>query len=110
MANYIEYNRNVSINRFTTASSRYRKSKLIYYTDNKYITFTTYKKSNSNNSTDNKRYMVISGNFEYRPDLVSFEAYGVVDFWWRIMEFNNIKDIFDFKAGLNITIPDEFFR
>lgn len=108
MANYIEYNNNVSINRFTTASSRYKKSKLIYYTDNKYITFTTYKKS-KNNSTDNKRYMVISKNFEYRPDLVSFEAYGVVDFWWRIMEFNNIKDIFDFKAGLNITIPEQFF-
>ena len=53
--------------------------------------------------------MVISKNYEFRPDLVSYEAYGVVDFWWKIMEFNNIKDIFDFKAGINLTIPDQFF-
>lgn len=108
MANYIEYNNNVSINRFTTASSRYRKSNLIYYTDNKYITFTTYKKQ-ENQSTENLRYMVITSNFEYRPDLVSHAVYGASDFWWRIMEFNNIKDIFDFKAGLNLTIPENFF-
>lgn len=106
MANYIEYNKNVSINRFTTASSRYRNSKLIYYTENKYITFATYKRDNIY-TENNVRYMVINQNYEYRPDLVSYQAYGVADFWWRIMEFNNIKDVFDFKAGLNITIPSE---
>jgi hypothetical protein len=42
--------------------------------------------------------------------MVSQEAYGVPDFWWRIMEFNNIKDVFDFKSGLNIAIPSQFFR
>ena len=42
---------------------------------------------------------------EYRPDLVSNRVYGTPDFWWRIMEANNIKDVFEFKAGLNLRIP-----
>ena len=109
MANYIEPNNNVSISRFITSSSRYKKSKLIYYTENKYVTFTTYKKENYDEK-ENIRYTVITKNYEYRPDMVSQEAYGVPDFWWRIMEFNNIKDVFDFKSGLNIAIPSQFFR
>ena len=56
------------------------------------------------------RYTVVSKNYEYRPDLLSYEAYGLSEFWWQILEFNEIKDVYDFKAGLNITIPQNFFR
>jgi hypothetical protein len=50
--------------------------------------------------------MVISKGVEHRPDLVSFDHYGHVDNWWRILEANNIKDIWDFKAGTTIILPD----
>ena len=50
--------------------------------------------------------MVISPGYEYRPDLISQMVYGSPDFWWKIMEVNSIKDIFDFKAGVNLRIPD----
>lgn len=109
MPNYIEINDTVTARRFVSSSSRYIDSKLIYYTENKITTFTTYKKSKEPYIGD-VRYTVISKNYEYRPDLLSYEAYGLSEFWWQILEFNGIKDVYDFKAGLNITIPQNFFR
>ena len=50
--------------------------------------------------------MVITKGSEYRPDLVSFDEYGTIDFWWKIMEVNGIKDILDFAAGRNIRLPN----
>jgi len=44
--------------------------------------------------TQSDKYFVVTPGTEYRPDLVSKEAYGAVDFWWKIMEANNIKDNF----------------
>jgi hypothetical protein len=104
MANYIETTK-ISPKRFVNVSSRYSETPIIYYTENKLLTFPTYKKKAIPKSSKDKYYVVTPGR-EYRPDLVSLAAYGTVDFWWKIMEANNIKDIFDFKAGLNIRIPD----
>jgi hypothetical protein len=53
--------------------------------------------------------MIIPPQFEYRPDRLSYELYGTVDLWWKIMEANDIKDIFDFKAYLNIRIPSNIY-
>jgi hypothetical protein len=103
MANYIE-NTNLQPSRFVPVSSRYTNSKVYYYTENKFLTFETYKKKEIPLSSNDKYYSVTAGD-EFRPDLVSNRAYGTPDFWWRIMEVNNIKDIFDFKAGINIRIP-----
>ena len=104
MANYIEIT-NLDPERFVPISSRYVNSKVIYYTDNKLLAFTSYLKSTYDLSNKDKYYVITSGT-EYRPDLVSQTAYGTVDFWWKIMEANNIMDIYDFKAGLNIRIPN----
>lgn len=104
MANYTE-NNNIAATRFVPASSRYANSSVIYYTENKLLTFKTYKKQPTRLSQQDKYYVITAG-YEYRPDLVSNKVYGIPDFWWRIMEANNIKDIFDFKTGLNIRIPD----
>jgi hypothetical protein len=107
MANYIE-NTNISANKFVNISSRYIDSNVLYYSELKKITFNTYKKKNLSPSAKDRYYVITSGT-EYRPDLVSLNAYGTVDFWWKIMESNGIKDVFDFKAGLNIRIPDNVF-
>jgi hypothetical protein len=104
MANYIEI-APLDSRRFITASSRYVNNIIYYYSENKFLTFEVYKKKPIPNS-DRDKYYVISSGTEYRPDLVSQKAYGTPDFWWKIMEANNIKDVFDFKAGLNIRIPD----
>jgi hypothetical protein len=112
MANYTETT-NISPTRFVPVSSRYASSEVIYYTEKKLITFSTYKKTQNKdeeNPTLKTKFYVVSPGMEYRPDLVSVKAYGTPDFWWRIMEYNNIKDIFDFKAGLNLVLPNTLLR
>ena len=104
MSNYYEKT-NISPSKFTIFSSRYFESDVIYYTENKLLTFGTYKK-NTYSPSANDKFTVVTKGFEYRPDLMSYKAYGTPDFWWKIMEANGIKDIYDFKSGLNIVIPD----
>lgn len=107
MANYIEIT-NIDPNRFVPVSSRYSNSGVIYYTENKLLTFKTYKKNSFPINPADKYYVITPGN-QFRPDLVSSLAYGTPDFWWKIMEANDIKDIFDFRSGLNIRIPTAIF-
>lgn len=104
MANLVEET-SLNARRFVPVSSRYADSKVLYYSENKLLTFPTYKKQEVPLS-ENDTYATITPGMQYRPDLVSMQAYGTVDFWWRIMEANNIKDIYEFKAGLNIRIPN----
>lgn len=107
MANKIEYT-NISTDVFVTKSSRYLNSNVIYYGDNKALSFTTYKKKPFVIGTSDQVAVIPSG-MQYRPDLVSKQKYGTVDFWWKIMEVNNIKDVFDFKAGKTIILPENIY-
>lgn len=93
-------------NKFVNASSRYNKSKVIQYTEDKHITFETYKRRRAIPAEDDQ-WVEITRAVEYRPDLVSTEIFGAPDFWWRIMEYNGMKDILEFKAGQNIKIPGD---
>ena len=103
MANYIEFT-NIPASRFVPVSSRYIDSSVVYYTDKKLLTFETYKKPTFTPSLDD-RFMVVPKGQEYRPDLTSRKFYGTPDFWWKILLVNDIKDVFDYKAGINIRIP-----
>ena len=49
--------------------------------------------------------MQINSSTEYRPDIVSYVAYGLPELWWYVMEANGIKDIYDFKSGITLRIP-----
>lgn len=112
MANYLEES-NLIATRFVPVTSRYANSDIVYYTEKKLLTFKTYKKSQNEGSQfdiSNTKYYVVTSGTEYRPDLVSQKVYGTPDFWWRIMEQNKIKDIFDFKAGLNLVLSNVLLR
>lgn len=91
-------------------ASRYNRSDLIYYSDFKILTFETYDRElknlniSSSGDEDIKFYLITQGA-EYKPWLVSQEAYGDPGYWWIIMEFNNIFDVEDFEAGKTIKIP-----
>ena len=107
MANKITVT-NINPNRFVSALSRYLNSTVIYWGNQNKLTFETYvRKPYVPNAQD--KFMVITPGSEYRPDLVSKNVYGTPDFWWRIKEINNIMDVFDFKAGLNIRLPSNVF-
>jgi hypothetical protein len=88
--------------------SRYLTAKIIYYGDNNVQTFKTYKKQIIPNDSQDT-FDVVPAGMEFRPDLVSRKAYGVPDFWWKIMEANGLMDIMDFKAGLNIRLPHRVY-
>jgi len=95
--------------RLVNFTSRYIESNVILYGDDKKLTFSTYKRENYTPAPEDK-VAVIPPGMQYRPDLVSQKAYGVPDFWWRILEANKIMDIFDFKTGRTITIPNAVFQ
>lgn len=98
----------ISPTKFVTPSSRYANAEVIYYGDNNIITFKTYK-GNDLKQDKNDRFYVVTPGMEYRPDLLSYKVYGIVDYWWKILEFNNIKDVYDFKSGLNIRLPGNIY-
>lgn len=107
MANYIESS-SINPNNFVTPTSRYINSEVIYYSENRFLTFETYKRPESQDSPDDM-YMVIPAGKRFRPDLVSKSVYGTVDFWWKIMEVNGIHDIIDFDTGVNIRLPRNIY-
>lgn len=93
---------------FVDNTSRYINSVVLLYGEDSVLTFETYKRRlPSLTSTD--KFFVIDNASEFRPDLVSRAAYGVTSFWWKIMEANNIHDIWDFRAGRNVRIPNSIF-
>lgn len=50
----------------------------------------------------------IEPQYNYRPDLLSYDLYGTTKLWWVFMQRNMdvISDpIFDFKVGTQIFIP-----
>jgi hypothetical protein len=103
--NVIQYlNVNPVSSFLVSVSSRYAGSQVIYYGVNNYMTFSTYTRTTYTPSQKDK-YAVIPPGMEYRPDKVSQQSYGVPDFWYRIMEANNMSDIMQFKSGTNIVIP-----
>jgi hypothetical protein len=104
MANYIEEYSLKNTKNFTTVTSRYITSNILLYGNDKKITYETYKrKKYSYNDSD--RFFQINAGLEYRPDLVSNTIYGLPDYWWLLMEYNNMKDITEFSNGTFIRIP-----
>lgn len=93
---------------FVNSTSRYADSVTVYYGSQKLLTYKTYKRISTTSSPDD-RYTVISAGWEFRPDLVSQSIYGIPDFWYKIMEVNNITDIMDFTSGRTIKIPSKVF-
>jgi hypothetical protein len=95
----------ISAQRYVSVGSRYANGTVIYYGPNNIITFTTYKRG-SQALSNNDRYAVVTKGVEFRPDLASYQFYGAPDFWWRILEANGMMDVMEFKAGVNIRLPD----
>lgn len=99
---------NIRANEIVTPSSRYKNQPVIYWSEQNYITFTTYLRI-PYQVTGKENVMVITKGVEYRPDLVSQDVYGLPDNWWRIMQANKMMDIMEFKAGVTIMLPTDTF-
>jgi hypothetical protein len=88
----------------TIGFSRYRNQKVIYWGKDRLITFDAYVRKRYV-PIGSEKVMLITKGIEYRPDLVSYDIYGLVDIWWKILEANKMKDIWEFKSGKTIILP-----
>ncbi len=104
MANTIDYDTRLKAGSYVTFTSRYKTSSVVFYGDDRKTTFTTYKRTTIP-ASETDTFLTVTTPIEFRPDIVSYKAYGTPDYWWKILEFNGISDIYDFRAGLNIRIP-----
>jgi hypothetical protein len=104
MANYFQFADTLTPNEYVSSTSRYLGSAVVYYGQQKKITFNIYKRQPVPENEQDK-FMVITAGYEYRPDLVSYKSYGTSDYWWLILQANNINDVYQFRTGLNIRIP-----
>lgn len=62
---------------------------------------------------DYDKTFVITTAFENRPDLLSYQEYGTARLWWVFAARNPdilIDPIEDFKAGLEIYIPENILK
>jgi hypothetical protein len=50
--------------------------------------------------------ILVDEEMEMRPDLVSYGAYGIVDYWDLILKFNGISNPFSIAKGQYLFIPD----
>jgi hypothetical protein len=59
-------------------------------------------------AADDDALMSIDSKYQYRPDLLSYDLYGSVNYWWVFYRrnLNVIKDpIWDFTSGKEIIAP-----
>ncbi len=92
-----------------TSFSRYLNTDIIIYGEEKFATLPTYIRTPIAEDGAEKSMLITKG-VEYRPDLVSFDIYGIPDVWWTILEFNGMRDVWDFKSGVTIRIPNDPFN
>lgn len=53
-------------------------------------------------------YYRVTAADHMRPDIISFRAYGVVDFWWVICLVNGISSpLTELVDGLVLTVPNK---
>lgn len=61
-------------------------------------------------------YVMVTENDLCRPELISYKCYGTGDYWWFLMWYNGISDIWnDLAFGIVLKIPQlnkvrEFLR
>lgn len=48
----------------------------------------------------------VGAQHEFNPQLISYEHYGVVDFWWAILYYNKLADNFALAVGTVIKVPN----
>lgn len=61
---------------------------------------------------DNRdRFITINDErYVHRPDLLSYDIYGTVDWWWVIPLRNSFEDlVFDLEIGMRLAIPDQSY-
>lgn len=52
-------------------------------------------------------YYVVREEDLVRPDMISYKLYGTVKYWWLLMMYNGILNIWgDLEVGLTLKVPN----
>ena len=52
-------------------------------------------------------YYSVESDDVQRPDLISLKLYGTIDFWWLLMKFNGVDDVWnELYVGQVLKVPD----
>jgi len=87
-----------------TSDERYDYAKFLEYTDN-FDPLTSYVQYEVKNLKQKGEYQVITE--EHRPDLVSYNIYGDVQYWHLLMIYNDVRLVTDVVPGLVLKYPFE---
>lgn len=89
-----------------TATSRYRGATVTEVDSNGELKpYTMLKKIVDVPLTTEDYFIVLDEGNMQRPDLISYQCYGTVDYGWAIMELNGIRSWLDLKMGSRLRIP-----
>lgn len=79
-----------------TASSTYGKEKVLTSND-----FEKYRFIHP------MKYYRVTRDDTGRPDLISLKLYGTIDFWWMLMKYNGVDDVWnELYPGQMLKVPD----
>ena len=89
-----------------TQNSRYRGATVTEVEhDGELKPYTVLKKLIDVAPTTEDYYIVLDEGNVQRPDLISYQCYGTVDYGWAIMEVNGIRSWLDLKLGVRLRVP-----
>lgn len=84
--------------------SRYSKGLVAANRDNK--NFIVLRRPLNLEQSEDDTFVVVTQEYEKRPELLSSKVYGTPHLWWVIYEFNSIMDpLFDLKTNQILRIP-----
>lgn len=92
----------MAINVKYSGTSPYYKTPMF---DKKFLDILNYK---TFPSLEDDIFKPIGHTYQYRPDLMSYDLYGTVEWWWIFMARNRdsiVDPIWDFTADRSIYIP-----
>lgn len=82
---------------------RYDFAKFMEWTNDCHDILNSYFVSKLKNMPSAGEYVVQAE--EHRADLLSYNIYGDIQYWWVVMLYNNILDTEDIEAGLTVMYP-----
>jgi hypothetical protein len=89
--------------------SKYNRNNFIKIEKNKYGS----ERDLVSNSFDRKRFIYPTSKYQItaddvaRPDLLSYRIYKKFEWWWLLLKFNGIDDVWnELYPGMFISVPD----
>jgi len=92
------------IKSFYNTSSPYQQTPQL----NQYVTYLDFWQPPVLTTSSADTVIILPEKYKYRPDLLSYDAYGTPRLWWIFSVYNSDKiqdPVYDMIPGITITVP-----